>query len=185
MDNNLNIACNFPVLETERLILRDFTESDYIDLFEIYSDEDITVHCGIFSFENLQQSKDLIQLYRSNYMEGKTIRWAIQHKETKKVIGSFGYHGWIKNHYKAEIGYQLNKEYWHKGYAVEALKEIIKYGQDTMDLRRIEAVVYPGNKPSEELLYKFGFEHEGLLRSYACFRNVQQDLNIFSLIRGF
>lgn len=52
-----------------------------------------------------------------------------------------------------------------------------------MELERIEAIVYPENKYSEKLLLNLGFEHEGLLKKYANFRDKQQDLNIFAIFR--
>lgn len=50
-----------------------------------------------------------------------------------------------------------------------------------MNLKRIEAIVYPENRPSEKLLLNLGFEHEGLLKKYVNFRDKQQDLNIFAI----
>lgn len=72
---------------------------------------------------------------------------------------------------------------WGKGYIKEVLKAIIGYGYEVMNLNRIEAVVYPENKASIKSLINQGFKKEGLLEEYAFFRNVYQDLIMFSLLK--
>jgi ribosomal-protein-alanine N-acetyltransferase len=72
---------------------------------------------------------------------------------------------------------------WGKGYMKEALKAIIDYGYEVMNLHRIEAVVYPENKTSIKSLINLGFNREGLLQEYAFFRNIYQDLIMFSLLK--
>ncbi len=65
----------------------------------------------------------------------------------------------------------------------EALDAIIKWGFTSFDLNRIEALIYPDNPSSELIASRHGFKLEGCLRQYAYFRNVYQDLNMFSLLK--
>lgn len=98
-------------------------------------------------------------------------------------MGTCGYHNWNRKHAKAEIGYELSIQSWGKGLMSEALKEMIAYGFESMNLNRIEAVVYPENGASIRTLEKQGFKKEGLLEEYAFFRDVYQDLLMFSLLK--
>ncbi len=175
------ISDKFPIIETERLILRKLETTDINDLFEILSSERVTKYYGKYPMKNLSEAEDLILKFHKAFSEQKSIRWGIELKEINRIIGTCGFHCWNKNHFRAEVGYELGEVFWNKGYATEAISDILKYGFELMNLKRIEAIVYPENKPSEKLLLNLGFEHEGLLKKYANFRDKQQDLNIFAL----
>ena len=175
------INCKFPIIETERLILRKLETTDINDLFEILSSERVTKYYGKYPMKNLSEAEDLILKFHKVFSEQKSIRWGIELKEINRIIGTCGFHCWNKNHFRAEVGYELGEAFWNKGYATEAISSILRYGFELMNLKRIEAIVYPENKPSEKLLLNLGFEHEGLLKKYANFRDKQQDLNIFAI----
>lgn len=177
------ISCKFPIIETERLILRKLETTDINDLFEILSSERVTKYYGKYPMENLSEAEDLILKFHKAFEDQKSIRWGIELKETNRIIGTCGFHCWNKNHFRAEVGYELGEAFWNKGYATEAICAILKYGFEFMELERIEAIVYPENKYSEKLLLNLGFEHEGLLKKYANFRDKQQNLNIFAIFR--
>lgn len=177
------ISCKFPIIETERLILRKLETKDINDLFEILSSERVTKYYGKYTMENLSEAEDLILKFHKAFEDQKSIRWGIELKEINRIIGTCGFHCWNKNHFRAEVGYELGEAFWSKGYATEAIFAILKYGFEFMELERIEAIVYPENKYSEKLLLNLGFEHEGLLKKYANFRDKQQDLNIFAIFR--
>jgi ribosomal-protein-alanine N-acetyltransferase len=65
---------------------------------------------------------------------------------------------------------------------MEAIKEILDYSFDTLDLSRIGAIVYPENEPSWQLLEKLGFNREGLLRSYMFQNQKSEDVFIYSIL---
>lgn len=134
--------------------------------------------------KNLSEAEDLILKFHKAFSEQKSIRWGIELREINRIIGTCGFHCWNKNHFRAEVGYELGEAFWNKGYATEAISSILIYGFEFMDLKRIEAIVYPENNPSEKLLLNLGFEHEGLLKKYANFRDRQQDLNIFAILKS-
>lgn len=173
----------FPVLETERLILRELLESDVEDLFEIFSSDDVMKYYGMFPFENKDKLLKVIHSFALGFSEERVIRWGIQNKEDGKIIGTCGYHNWMKKHFRAEIGYELSKNYWRKGYMTEAIEAILPYGFEHMALNRIEAIVYPENLASQNTLFKMGFREEGLLREYMCFRDQMTNVLMFSLLK--
>jgi len=174
----------FPVIETERLRLRLITEKDLKEMFSIYSSEEVMKYYGIYPINDISTVEVMIEKFKESFEVDMGIRWGIELKSTSKLIGTCGYHNWNKRHFRAEIGYELGNEFWRKGYAKEAISSIIKYGFDEMNLERIEALVYPENETSENMLKKLGFLHEGYLRKYVYFRDKHQDLNMFSLIKN-
>jgi len=93
------------------------------------------------------------------------IRWGIALKGHRNIIGTIGFNNFTKQH-RANIGYDLQAQFWNNGYLTEALKAIIKYGFKELDVNRIEAEVMQGNIASEKLLAKLGFTNEGVLREW-------------------
>lgn len=172
----------FPVIETERLILRQLTINDSESMFEIFSSEKVMKYFGMFPYTELYQTMLLINRFNESYELEKGIRWAITLKQNSMLIGTCGYHNISKIHKRGEIGFELHYDYWRKGYITEAVAEIIKFGFSIYNFNRIEALVYPENISSQKTIEKLGFEEEGLLKEYVVFRNVKQDLIMYSLL---
>lgn len=173
----------FPILETNRLILRQVTTEDANSLLMYLSNKDVTMHMGVAPFKSIDDALDEISWYQS-ILEKKTgIRWGITLKGQAEVIGSCGFLNLASQHHRSEIGIELSKEYWGKGIASEAFEAVIKYGFEQMDLQRIEALIEPPNIPSQKLTEKQGFIREGLLRSYEFTCGKFDDLYMYSLLK--
>jgi len=113
-------------LETDRLILRPWQESDLEDLFAYASVPGVGEMAGWPRHENVETSRKVL----AHFMEEKNV-FALEEKRTGKVIGSFGlHHSWTHEHalYQnmkiAEIGYVLSKEYWGKRLMTEAVRRV-------------------------------------------------------------
>ena len=179
----MQVNQDFPVLETERLILRELNENDIEDLYEIFSSEEVMKYYGMFPFKNKDELLKIIESFSKGFEEERVIRWGIQTKADGKIIGTCGFHNWSQKHFRAEIGYELSKAFWHKGYMSEAIKTILQYGFAHMNLNRIEGIVYPENLASQNTLIRLGFREEGLLREYMCFRDQMTNVLMFSLLK--
>lgn len=94
------------------------------------------------------------------------MRWGIEVKGEKGLIGSIGFNAWSPKHKRAEIGYEIHSDYWIKGYMSEAIDKILSFGSQNLGLTRIGAVVFIENDASNILLSKMGFEREGILKNY-------------------
>lgn len=95
------------------------------------------------------------------------IRWGIALKETGEIIGSCGFHQWEKEHFKAEVGFEIHPDYWRQGIITEALRSVLNYGFGEMELNRIKAYYDPRNLASKKSLERAGFTYEGVLRKSA------------------
>lgn len=173
----------FPILETERIRLREIQKEDAFRIFSYFSSDEVTRYYGQDSFHKIEDAEKLIDLFHDNYSEKRGIRWGIECKKTNELIGTIGFHLWSPRHKRAEIGYDLHPDNWGYGYAQEAVTEILSYGFNVMDLTRIGAVVFLENDASNKLLLKLGFEREGILKSYMYQDGVAYDTYIYSLIR--
>ncbi|MGG0720516.1 GNAT family protein [Robertmurraya massiliosenegalensis] len=173
----------FPVLETERLELRQVTKEDAPHILSYLSDEEVMQYYGLEPFQTIEEALDEISWYQSILKNKTGIRWGITLKDQGEVIGSCGFHNRVPQHYRTEIGFELSRKYWGQGIAREAINAIIQYGFEHMEIHRIEALIEPPNLPSQKLVENQGFVREGLLRNYEFTREKFDDLYMYSLLK--
>lgn len=167
-------------LHTERLHLRKMKVSDSSSLFKIWSDPDVTKFMNVSCFTDENQAKEMINLLDDLSRDSKAIRFSIIKKESNEIIGSCGYNSFDFENEKAEIGYDIAKSFWGRGYASEAICSLLDHAFSSLKLNRIEAKVDPGNVNSIKLLQKLNFTFEGTLRQYERVEGKFNDLNIYS-----
>ncbi|GAS81205.1 GCN5 family acetyltransferase [Paenibacillus amylolyticus] len=173
----------FPELETKRLLLKEIRQSDSQDIFHIFSSDEVTKFYDVESFKNMKQAEALIQRWNERFENGQVIRWGIALKSDGRVIGTCGFHGWLKQHHKAAMGYELAPEFWQQGYMTEVAQEIVEYGFNNLELNRIEAFVEPENTGSRELLKKIGFSEEGILKENYYWKDRFVDNVIYAFLK--
>ena len=177
------IEKKFPVIETDRLILREINRDDAEDIFKYLSDQNVMKYYGLEPFKSIDEAMEEIGWYQSTFDEGSGVRWGITLKGHGKVIGSCGLLNKVPQHYRSEIGFELSKDHWGKGIANEALAAVIHYGFEQLNLQRIQALIEPPNLSSQKLVEKNGFIKEGLLRNYEYTCGKFDDLFMYSLIK--
>lgn len=116
-------ALNTPAIETERLILRKFTENDVEALFSIYIDEDVNTYLPWFPLKSLEEAKTLFQeKYAKAYRQPWGYEYAICLRSDNKPIGYVK----VSTDDSHDLGYGLCKEFWHKGIVTEACKALVE-----------------------------------------------------------
>jgi len=175
---------NFPTFETKRFILRRAVVNDCHDLFDLYSDEEVTRYLPLTPFISIDNAIDELNWYDTIFKEQSGLRWVIEEAESKKVIGTCGFLNYEKEHHRIEIGYDLKPSYWGKGVMKEALQCIIHFAFTTMKMNKIEAKVEPANQASIKLLEKLNFYKEGVLRQHELEKGKYVDLAILSILRS-
>lgn len=144
---------------TGRLIVRETTESDVDVFYEMYKDPSMTAF-----MEPLYQDREAERKYVKEYRE-KVYScqefgiWTLIDRESGAIIGRGGLN-FRSGYDNVEIGFAIAKEYRRRGYATEAVKSFIEFAKEK-ELGDINALVMPGNKASEEMLKKIGFEYMG------------------------
>lgn len=155
---------NFPQIETERFRLRPIELTDANEVFHYFSLDQVTKYYDLDTFTDMSEAIRLIENWQTRFVNKEGIRWGIATKQDNKIIGSCGYHNWEKDHFKAEVGFEVAPEYWQKGVMTEVLRHVLQYGFEKMGLFRIEALYDPENIASKKTLEKAGFVYEGTLR---------------------
>ena len=159
---NIRIDTSQIVIETERLILRAFTESDLTDFYAYASVPGVGEMAGWPHHQSIETSKNILR----SFIEEKEV-FAVFHKAENKVIGSLGVHApppWLSkderykhlNAYK--IGYVLAKDFWGQGLMPEAVKAVIDYGFNTLGIDAFTCEHFTENSQSRRVIEKIGFE---------------------------
>lgn len=172
----------FPLLETERLILRQLTGTDAPALFEFFRDPDYTRFLSFDSHTSIEQTKNFIAWTAEIFRQKDSIRWAIQLR-SGPLIGTAGLHFWKRELRCAEVGYHIGPLFWGNGYATEALSALVGFGFHEMNLNRIEGRHNAGNDASGSVMRKLGFQQEGILRQREIKGGALVDVVQFSLLR--
>ncbi|QKJ66252.1 GNAT family N-acetyltransferase [Deefgea piscis] len=175
---------DFPVLHTERLILREIVDADAQALFAIHGCAEVMRYFGSDPLMELAQAKALVATFSHWRGEGNSgIRWGISQKSDGKLLGSCGFFRWNHAWRSAMVGYELAQSAWGQGLMQEALAAILPYGFHAMNLNRIEAQIHPDNAASLQLMPKLGFVHEGQLREAGFWGGKFNDFVQFGVLR--
>jgi ribosomal-protein-alanine N-acetyltransferase len=172
----------FPTLQTERLILREVTMADSQDVLTLRGDIDAMRYIWKPASTTLDEARDLISRIRDGLEKNTAIGWAITLKNNPQLIGTIGFHQIDKQHHRAEIGYMLLPQYWNKGLMSEAIKKVLDFGFNTMELHSIQANIDPNNMVSAAILKKFNFEREAYFKENFFFNGKFMDSEIYSLL---
>jgi ribosomal-protein-alanine N-acetyltransferase len=154
----------FPIIETERLRLREIVPADAEALFKVFSDPKVMAGHGTPVHQSVADTRRLIDWYANAYPEKRALRWAITRHGDDTALGTCGYHEITAYHHRAEIGYELASAAWRQGIMSEAVRAVVLFGLTQMGLHRVEAIVDPSNPASANLLRKVGFTEEATLR---------------------
>ena len=173
----------FPVLETDRLMLKEVTLADAETLFELRRNPDVMRYIDRPIPTVIDEVNELIQKMKSNKEEGLGISWGIYRKENPNyLIGNIGFFRTMPEHFRAEIGYMLDPLEHRKGIMTEAIKAVLRYGFDSMKLHSVEADINAANIASENILLKNGFVKEAFFKENYYFNGRFIDTAIFSLL---
>ena len=151
----------FPFLATERLLLRRVLATDVAEMFALRSDPETMKFIPRPLTTNHEDALAHISMINKKIENNEEISWAITLKGSDIMIGVIGYYRIKPEHYRAEVGYMILPQYMGKGIIPEAVKCVVDYGFEQMQLHSIEAIINPKNGASERVLQKCGFVKEG------------------------
>lgn len=142
------------IIETERLILRPLTANDAEDVFEWCSDPEVNRFVPYLLYHDVEDVRRWIESIQT-----KEYEFGFELKETGKVIGA-GSVCYRAEEDAYEIGYNLSRAFWNRGYATEAAKGMIDWTNTTFGARSFYAVHAAANEASCRVLCKLGFKED-------------------------
>jgi [ribosomal protein S5]-alanine N-acetyltransferase len=173
----------FPVITTDRLVLRRITKDDVDELFLMRSDEEIMRYICKPKPKSPEDVLPLVEKIDGLIDRNEGIAWAMTLKGDPKLMGHISIHVIIKEHYRAEVGYMMPRAYYGRGLMDEALKAVLDYGFSALGLHSFEANVSPENTPSRKLLEKNNFKQEAHFKENFYWEGEFLDSIIYSLVK--
>lgn len=180
---NINLQ-PFPALSTERLVLRQITENDVDEFFWLRNSEDVMKYIQLPKIASIELAKVRIKSLNDLTEKNEAVNWAITLKGEKKLIGWILFKSIDSVNHRAELGYLLHPDFWRKGIVQEAMKAVLDFGFNILNLHSMEALVNPENDASISLLEKFGFVKEAHFKENFYFEGDFLDTGVYSLLKS-
>ncbi len=189
-DQMMNEFKNFsferpPVLESERLILREQTVEDAHAVFKLRTNEEVMKYVPRPRPANIEEVYALIDEIHEGFLKEKNLGWAITLKEAPDVlIGFIGFPKFDFDNFRAEVGYMVAPGFWGKGIAGEALAVMNDFGFGELGLHSIYATIDPENIASAKVLIKQGYVKEAHFKEDFFYEGKFLDTVIYSLLKS-
>ena len=152
---------SFPILKTERLILRQLENSDDNEIFALRSNDNVNKYLDRQPGKSIDDAKAFIQTINENIQKNNSFYWGITLNTSGKLIGTICLFGFSEANTKGEIGYELLPGFQGKGIMQEAASKVIDFAFRHIELNSIEAYTHAENQGSTRLLEKFNFKKHG------------------------
>lgn len=156
-------------LETDRLTIRPLMIEDAKDMYEYTSD----VRSNEFLVWEIHNSVEQDKEFINNALkpEGDDYYFGVELNCEKKLIGCIRLYDISDKHKRCEVSYIINPNYSCQGYATEALRKVIDFAFDELNMNRVQALCIEGHIASEKVMKKCSMIYEGTLASYAILRD--------------
>ena len=152
--------------------------SDAGDLFECLSDTEVSR----YTFWDTHDSIEYTREFLSRLIDDNAACWGIVQRGDEKFIGTCLLHSFEAQHRRAEIAFNITRQYWGHGYATEVAREVITFSFRNWELNRIGGTCMAENLASARVLEKVGMAFEGILRKYAYTKGAFRDLRLYSIL---
>ena len=170
-----NFFISKPILDTERLCLRNLRAEDAEDIFAFTSLEQTTGFLSWYPHHSIDNTREFINAVIEKAKKSLPNQWVMELKAEKKVIGIAGFIDFNEEHKKAEIAFVQSPAFSGNGCMTEALSKILDFGFNQCLLKRIQAKAEVENTASVKLLLRIGMEKEGVLKSFIFRKNAFRD----------
>ncbi len=171
------------ILTTERLIFREFSESDWSAILA-YQSHPLYLRYYEWTHRTEEDVREFVQMFLDHQQQVPRIKFqlAVVLKVTGELIGNCGIRLKSADAHEADIGYELNPEYWGQGYATEAARAIVQFGFTRFRLHRIWSWCIADNTGSARVLEKLGMRQEGRLRENEYFKGRWWDTLLYAIL---
>ncbi len=175
---------SFPILHTPNMTLRQLNITDEPAIYELYSDPTVSSARERMPFEVPEESSIMIKQINDNYRKQTRIRWAIESRETGKLMGTIGIRSSvpISAHGEAYMNFELGRDYRGQGFMSEALKVVIEFSLDVIQLHKLSADFFSQNIAIPHLLKKVGFVIDYKEMRYSAAINSEVEYTVYSRV---
>lgn len=184
MSKTKDIFAKFPVIDLdENYILREQTLDDAESFYKYYADPEVSKYILSYIPVSVEDSREEVKYWMDYFTYKKGVYWGIARKDNNDLIGTIGFTHWFTQYNRAELSYDLAKEYWNQGIMTRAVKKALNFGFEEMGLNRVQCFTIVDNPGSERVLLKNGFLKEGTLRQDRFSKGKYWDINVYGLLK--
>jgi ribosomal-protein-alanine N-acetyltransferase len=169
-----------PVLETQRLRLDPLAAGDAALIFPLMADHEVMAFWDVPEIDDPDVVADVVEGQVGEMTSGRAVYWAIRTLGEGAFVGTCDLSEIDRRHKRAEVGFMLGRDSWGAGYAEEAISAVMSFAASS-GLRRLLARTHLGNRRSDSLLEKLGFEEEGILRGFVDRDGERRDCRLFGV----
>jgi ribosomal-protein-alanine N-acetyltransferase len=173
----------FQNLETERLLLRRLNENDVKEVLALRGNPETMKFIPKPLAKTKEDALAHIAMIEDKIINNIGINWGITIKGNPKIFGIIGIYKFYPENHRAEIGYMSLPKFNGQGYITEAIKTVVAYGFEQLNLHSIEAIIDPENSASERVLQKNGFVKEAHILENELWEGKFWDTVIYSLLK--
>lgn len=170
-------------IETERLILRRYVPEDADAMFRNWvNDPDVTRFLTWQPHASIDLTRKINLSDISNYENLSHYKWVVVLKSLNEPIGGINVVKIDETCNSVEVSYRIGKEWWHQGYASEALLSVVKFLFEEVGVNRIAAMYDTHNPNSGAVMCKCGMSYEGTLRQAGYNNQGVHDVGCYSIL---
>jgi RimJ/RimL family protein N-acetyltransferase len=172
-------------LVSDRLILREFVVTDQDAVHSFAADPFVTrfTDWGPNRLEDTRAFLADAAAQATNPQRAEFTLAAVQ-AGSGRLIGSVAIAITSVQHRRGEVGFVFHRDDWSQGYATESAQQLLRFGFDRLQLRRISATCHPDNHASARVLEKAGLRYEGRMRSHLFVRGAWRDSLLYAALNS-
>ncbi len=180
---NLSMLFNtFPQLMSEHYLLLEISKVNPQQLFNLYSHPEVIRYIDMPPIQTKEDALAYIFKALDLFDKQQKVMWAIYDKEQQNLLGIIRLYGINKEHHFANIGFELNRQFWGKGIISECLQTVLQFLFTQIQFKRIEAQTFVGNERSIKLLERLGFVREGRLHQNFLIKGKYEDSFMYAKV---
>lgn len=174
-----------PELATDRLLLVPPSERHVADVFDYGGDPEFCAYISARPFTSQEQARDFLRALIDDNFAGRRSYWVVTLKDTGAAIGTMGFNFLFdRSSGVADFGYGIARSHWGAGLFQEAARAVVRYGFETLGLKRIQATTRADNARSVRGVEKAGFRREAELRSFYATTTGRADAVVLAILAG-
>ncbi len=169
------------ILQTPRLTLAPLAAGDAREIKPMLADAEVMAHWDYGAIDDPVTVEQLVSAQVEAMARDDAFYWAIRRIGDPALIGCIDVSDLDWRHRRAEVGFVLNRPFWGRGYAQEAMHAVIDHLAG-LGLKRLTARTHVGNARCESLLQRLHFQEEGYLRGHVDREGERRDCKIYGLL---
>lgn len=174
----------FPYFDLGEIEMRQIVHEDVESFYNYITHKAVTKFLAESDIpDSLDNARKELLYWGRLHSLRSSVYWAIGLKGGQ-IVGTGGFNYWNQSQRRTEISYDIDYNYWGRGFATAVVKAMVEFAFSKMQVKRVQATVAVHNVASIRVLEKAGFEQEGVLRNYGVLEGDSRDFYMYSQVQA-